>query len=129
MAPSLQAERRPCFSNSLSKRRKWQQKLGLEETRVAIHEINITLSSKNVKNLEKVCTELVYGATHENHYQELAEAPECGSKFINSKASNGDGLWDITSSLRKPKVKKKASDDISAVIQQDLAELQCRVAR
>ncbi|CAK7338590.1 unnamed protein product [Dovyalis caffra] len=31
---------------------------------------------------------------------------------------------DITSSLRKPKVKKKGSDDISAVIQQDPAELQ-----
>lgn len=38
----------------------------------------------------------------------------------------GDKLQDIASSLRKPKVKKKGSGDISAVIQPDPAELQGR---
>ncbi|KAJ6978087.1 hypothetical protein NC653_029860 [Populus alba x Populus x berolinensis] len=38
------------------------QKPGLEETQEQIHKIRITLSSKDVKNLEKVCTDLVRGA-------------------------------------------------------------------
>ncbi|KAJ6410686.1 hypothetical protein OIU84_007441 [Salix udensis] len=38
------------------------QKPGLEEAQEQIHKIRITLSSKNVKNLEKVCTDLVRGA-------------------------------------------------------------------
>ncbi|CAN4108512.1 unnamed protein product [Withania somnifera] len=37
-------------------------KTGLEEPQEAIHKIRITLSSKNVKNLEKVCADLVRGA-------------------------------------------------------------------
>ncbi|CAM6106191.1 unnamed protein product [Calypogeia fissa] len=37
-------------------------KAGLEETTEAVHRIRITLSSKNVKNLEKVCTNLIKGA-------------------------------------------------------------------
>ncbi|WCJ27259.1 40S ribosomal protein S20 [Euphorbia peplus] len=37
-------------------------KAGLEETQEQIHKIRITLSSKNVKNLEKVCADLVRGA-------------------------------------------------------------------
>ncbi|WKA06941.1 hypothetical protein VitviT2T_024817 [Vitis vinifera] len=37
-------------------------KPGLEEPQEAIHKIRITLSSKNVKNLEKVCADLVRGA-------------------------------------------------------------------
>ncbi|CAK9151040.1 unnamed protein product [Ilex paraguariensis] len=37
-------------------------KPGLEEPQEQIHKIRITLSSKNVKNLEKVCTDLVRGA-------------------------------------------------------------------
>ncbi|XP_008234371.1 PREDICTED: 40S ribosomal protein S20-2 [Prunus mume] len=37
-------------------------KAGLEEPQEQIHKIRITLSSKNVKNLEKVCTDLVRGA-------------------------------------------------------------------
>ncbi|KAJ6410687.1 hypothetical protein OIU84_007441 [Salix udensis] len=37
------------------------QKPGLEEAQEQIHKIRITLSSKNVKNLEKVCTDLVRG--------------------------------------------------------------------
>ncbi|KAE8021402.1 hypothetical protein FH972_008222 [Carpinus fangiana] len=35
---------------------------GVEETQEQIHKIRITLSSKNVKNLEKVCADLVRGA-------------------------------------------------------------------
>lgn len=39
------------------------QKPGVEEAEAApIHRIRITLTSKNVKNLEKVCADLVRGA-------------------------------------------------------------------
>ncbi|KAJ6671964.1 RIBOSOMAL PROTEIN S20 putative EXPRESSED-RELATED [Salix viminalis] len=38
------------------------QKPGLEDTQEQIHKIRITLSSRNVKNLEKVCTDLIRGA-------------------------------------------------------------------
>ncbi|XP_028803399.1 40S ribosomal protein S20-2 [Neltuma alba] len=37
-------------------------KPGLEEPQEQIHKIRITLSSKHVKNLEKVCADLVRGA-------------------------------------------------------------------
>nr|GMD02193.1 40S ribosomal protein S20-2 [Ipomoea batatas] len=37
-------------------------KPGLEEPQEQVHKIRITLSSKNVKNLEKVCADLVRGA-------------------------------------------------------------------
>ncbi|XP_010246945.1 PREDICTED: 40S ribosomal protein S20-2-like [Nelumbo nucifera] len=37
-------------------------KAGLEEPQEQAHRIRITLSSKNVKNLEKVCADLVTGA-------------------------------------------------------------------
>ncbi|KAE8675595.1 40S ribosomal protein S20 [Hibiscus syriacus] len=37
-------------------------KHGLEDLHEQIHKIRITLSSKNVKNLEKVCADLVRGA-------------------------------------------------------------------
>lgn len=37
-------------------------KPGLEDAQEQIHKIRITLSSKNVKNLEKVCADLVRGA-------------------------------------------------------------------
>ncbi|XP_061994748.1 small ribosomal subunit protein uS10y-like [Rosa rugosa] len=37
-------------------------KPGLEETQEQIQKIRITLSSKNVKNIEKVCADLVRGA-------------------------------------------------------------------
>ncbi|ERN11053.1 hypothetical protein AMTRI_Chr04g181360 [Amborella trichopoda] len=36
-------------------------KAGLEEPQVPLNRIRITLSSKNVKNLEKVCADLVRG--------------------------------------------------------------------
>ncbi|KAJ4842186.1 40S ribosomal protein S20-1 [Turnera subulata] len=37
-------------------------KPGLEETQEQINRIRITLTSKNVKNLEKVCADLIRGA-------------------------------------------------------------------
>ncbi|KAL3678230.1 hypothetical protein R1sor_021186 [Riccia sorocarpa] len=37
-------------------------KVGVEETTETVHRIRITLSSKNVKNLEKVCADLIKGA-------------------------------------------------------------------
>ncbi|KAK9785506.1 hypothetical protein WJX73_000898 [Symbiochloris irregularis] len=37
-------------------------KPGLEEDTAAVHRIRITLTSKNVKNLEKVCADLIMGA-------------------------------------------------------------------
>ncbi|KAJ6729881.1 30S RIBOSOMAL PROTEIN S10 FAMILY MEMBER [Salix viminalis] len=41
-------------------------KPGLEESHDQIHRIRITLSSKNVKNLEKVCADLIRGAKDKN---------------------------------------------------------------
>mmetsp|Transcript_14556 Transcript_14556/g.31709 ORF Transcript_14556/g.31709 Transcript_14556/m.31709 type:complete len:121 (+) Transcript_14556:88-450(+) len=38
------------------------QKAGVEEEGPAVHRIRITLTSKNVKNLEKVCADLIKGA-------------------------------------------------------------------
>ncbi|CAI8593128.1 unnamed protein product [Vicia faba] len=37
-------------------------KVGLEDSQEQIHKIRITLSSKHVQNLEKVCADLVRGA-------------------------------------------------------------------
>nr|GEX48430.1 40S ribosomal protein S20-2 [Tanacetum cinerariifolium] len=37
-------------------------KMGLEEPQEQVHKIRITLSSKNVKNLEKVCADLIRGS-------------------------------------------------------------------
>ncbi|CAN6463647.1 unnamed protein product [Victoria cruziana] len=37
-------------------------KPGFEESQEQVHRIRITLSSKSVKNLEKVCSDLVRGA-------------------------------------------------------------------
>ena len=37
-------------------------KAGLEESQDSINRIRITLSSKEIKNLEKVCTDLIRGA-------------------------------------------------------------------
>ncbi|XP_074319596.1 small ribosomal subunit protein uS10z/uS10x-like [Silene latifolia] len=37
-------------------------KAGMEESLEQLHKIRITLSSKNVKNLEKVCADLIRGA-------------------------------------------------------------------
>jgi small subunit ribosomal protein S20e len=37
-------------------------KVGVEEAVETVHRIRITLSSKNVKNLEKVCADLIKGA-------------------------------------------------------------------
>ncbi|KAG1680442.1 hypothetical protein FOA52_015535 [Chlamydomonas sp. UWO 241] len=37
-------------------------KVGLEDTGPALHRIRITLTSKNVPNLEKVCADLIKGA-------------------------------------------------------------------
>mmetsp|Transcript_655 Transcript_655/g.1361 ORF Transcript_655/g.1361 Transcript_655/m.1361 type:complete len:120 (-) Transcript_655:71-430(-) len=37
-------------------------KAGLEDDGPALHRIRITLTSKNVKNLEKVCADLIRGA-------------------------------------------------------------------
>lgn len=39
-----------------------QTKLGVEESRDQLNRIRITLSSRDVKNLEKVCADLVKGA-------------------------------------------------------------------
>ncbi|KAL2642093.1 hypothetical protein R1flu_009680 [Riccia fluitans] len=37
-------------------------KVGVEEATETVHRIRITLSSKNVRNLEKVCADLIKGA-------------------------------------------------------------------
>ncbi|KAK8670171.1 hypothetical protein V6N13_104931 [Hibiscus sabdariffa] len=60
----------PSFSHVFRRKRsrtmayaaKKPTKPGLEEPQEQIHKIRITLSSKNVKNLEKVCADLVRDA-------------------------------------------------------------------
>ncbi|KAJ6836340.1 40S ribosomal protein S20-1-like [Iris pallida] len=41
-------------------------KQGLEDPQEQLHHIRITLSSKNIKNLEKVCADLVRGGKDKN---------------------------------------------------------------
>uniref|UniRef100_A0A7N0VJC9 Uncharacterized protein n=1 Tax=Kalanchoe fedtschenkoi TaxID=63787 RepID=A0A7N0VJC9_KALFE len=41
-------------------------KIGVEESREVIHKIGITLSFKNVKNLEEACADLVCGEKDKN---------------------------------------------------------------
>ncbi|XP_022922646.1 40S ribosomal protein S20-2-like isoform X1 [Cucurbita moschata] len=58
----LLLNRRPRITGSMAYAAMKPTKAGLEDTQEQIHKIRITLSSKNVKNLEKVCADLVRGA-------------------------------------------------------------------
>ncbi|CAE6075368.1 unnamed protein product [Arabidopsis lyrata] len=72
-------------------------KAGLEEPLEQIHKIRITLSSKNVKNLEKVCTDLVRGAKDKRlRVKGPVRMPTKVLKITTRKAPCGEGTntWD-----------------------------------
>ncbi|EOA24863.1 hypothetical protein CARUB_v10018153mg [Capsella rubella] len=72
-------------------------KAGLEEHLEQIHKIRITLSSKNVKNLEKVCTDLVRGAKDKRlRVKGPVRMPTKVLKITTRKAPCGEGTntWD-----------------------------------
>ncbi|CAF2138171.1 hypothetical protein BRARA_B01551 [Brassica rapa] len=74
-----------------------QGKTGFEETQEQIHKIRITLSSKNVKNLEKVCTDLVRGAKDKRlRVKGPVRMPTKVLKITTRKAPCGEGTntWD-----------------------------------
>ncbi|WMV41859.1 hypothetical protein MTR67_035244 [Solanum verrucosum] len=62
MSPLVVALAMPAVAISMAYAAMKPTKPGLEEPQEQVHKIRITLSSKNVKNLEKVCADLVRGA-------------------------------------------------------------------
>ncbi|KAG0611830.1 hypothetical protein M758_7G168100, partial [Ceratodon purpureus] len=58
----LGGNRNPCRAQSIMAMPMKPGKAGVEEAIEQVHRIRITLSSKNVKNLEKVCADLIKGA-------------------------------------------------------------------
>jgi small subunit ribosomal protein S20e len=72
-------------------------KPGLEEEQLQIHRIRITLTSKNVKNLEKVCADLIKGAK-EKHLKVKGPVrmPTKVLKITTRKSPCGEGTntWD-----------------------------------
>ncbi|OMO55999.1 Ribosomal protein S10 [Corchorus capsularis] len=67
-------------------------KAGFEETHEQIHKIRITLTSKNVKNLEKVCKDLIQGAkTREIKVKGPARMPTKVLRITTRKAPCGEG--------------------------------------
>ncbi|CAN6705553.1 unnamed protein product [Malus baccata var. baccata] len=68
-------------------------KPGLEESQEQIHKIRITLSSKNVKNLEKVCTDLVRGAKDKRlRVKGPVRMPTKVLKITTRKSPCGEGM-------------------------------------
>ncbi|XP_033146319.1 40S ribosomal protein S20-2 [Brassica rapa] len=74
-----------------------QGKTEFEKPQEQIHKIGITLSSKNVKNLEKVCTDLVRGAKDKRlRVKGPVRMPTKVLKVTTRKAPCGEGnnTWD-----------------------------------
>ncbi|KAF9668824.1 hypothetical protein SADUNF_Sadunf14G0043500 [Salix dunnii] len=72
-------------------------KPGLEEPQDQIHRIRITLSSKNIKNLEKVCADLIRGAKDKNlRVKGPVRMPTKVLNITTRKAPCGEGTntWD-----------------------------------
>ncbi|CAH2043853.1 unnamed protein product, partial [Thlaspi arvense] len=71
-------------------------KAGLEEPLEQIHKIRITLSSKNVKNLEKVCADLVRGAKDKRlRTKGPVRMPTKVLKITTRKAPCGEGMYNF----------------------------------
>ncbi|KAJ9526960.1 hypothetical protein QJQ45_025329 [Haematococcus lacustris] len=67
-------------------------KLGVEEGGPAVHRIRITLTSKNVKNLEKVCSDLIKGAKDKQlKVKGPVRMPTRVLKVTTRKAPSGQG--------------------------------------
>lgn len=74
-------------------------KPGLEEPQDQIHRIRITLSSKNIKNLEKVCADLIRGAKDKSlRVKGPVRIPTKVLKITTRKAPCGEGI-DLKSRL------------------------------
>ena len=72
-------------------------KPGMEESQETTHKIRITLSSKNVKNLEKVCADLVRGAKDKQlRVKGPVRMPTKVLKITTRKSPCGEGTntWD-----------------------------------
>ncbi|KAM7266433.1 hypothetical protein ACFE04_004330 [Oxalis oulophora] len=70
-----------------------QAKVGLEEPEQQVHKIRITLSSKNVKNLEKVCADLVRGARDKRlRVKGPVRMPTKVLKITTRKSPCGEGI-------------------------------------
>uniref|UniRef100_A0A6N2MXW9 Small ribosomal subunit protein uS10 domain-containing protein n=1 Tax=Salix viminalis TaxID=40686 RepID=A0A6N2MXW9_SALVM len=93
-------------------------KPGLEEPQNQIHRIRITLSSKNIKNLEKVCADLIRGAKDKSlRVKGPSEDPNQGTntwdrlelrihKRVIDLFSSADVVKQITSITIEPGVEK-----------------------
>merc|ERR1712035_270757 len=67
------------------------------ETEVAIHRIRITLTSRNVKSLEKVCADLIRGAKEKSlKVKGPVRMPTQTLRITTRKTPNGEGskTWD-----------------------------------
>ncbi|KAI8031261.1 40S ribosomal protein S20-2 [Camellia lanceoleosa] len=75
-------------------------KPGLEKSQEQIHKIRITLSSKNVKNLEKVCADLVRGAKDKRlRVKGLVKMPNKVLHITTRKSPCGEGKDSLTSNI------------------------------
>eukprot|EP01111_Echinosteliopsis_oligospora_P003242 TRINITY_DN151_c0_g2_i1.p2 TRINITY_DN151_c0_g2~~TRINITY_DN151_c0_g2_i1.p2 ORF type:complete len:117 (+),score=24.13 TRINITY_DN151_c0_g2_i1:101-451(+) len=73
-----------------------QKKAGLEE-KPTVHRIRITLTSRNVKNLEKVCADLIEGAKKQK--LKVKGPVRMPTKFLNittrkTPCGEGSKTWD-----------------------------------
>ncbi|KAG6760927.1 hypothetical protein POTOM_034115 [Populus tomentosa] len=72
-------------------------KPGLEEYHDQVQRVRITLSSKNVKNLEKVCADLIHGANDKSlKVKGPVRIPTKVLRITTRKAPCGEGIntWD-----------------------------------
>ena len=72
-------------------------KVGAEGAEGAIHRIRITLTSRNVKNVERVCAELIKGAKKKNlTYHGPVRMPTKTLRLTTRKTPCGEGskTWD-----------------------------------
>ncbi|CAN1267208.1 40S ribosomal protein S20-1 [Linum perenne] len=77
-----------------------QPKAGLEETQEDTHKIRITLSSKNVKNLEKVCGDLIRGAKDKRlRVKGPVRMPTKTLLITTRKAPCGEGTFSLSEHL------------------------------
>merc|ERR1719456_69449 len=69
----------------------------IEAEEESLHEIRITLSSRNVKSLEKVCADLIEGAKSKDlSVHGPVRLPTKRLRIVTRKAPNGEGTntWD-----------------------------------
>ncbi|KAL7451905.1 hypothetical protein ACHAWC_004250 [Mediolabrus comicus] len=74
-----------------------KKEAGLEDAGAQVHRIRITLTSRNVKNLEKVCADLKKGATDKKlNVSGPVRLPTKKLKITTRKAPSGEGTntWD-----------------------------------